>query len=244
MDSFLDVFQQNPLAAAFGTAGLFCQLIWPVFRARRAIMTAQFGIGADYSLHYALLGAWSGAGVAGLGATQSALAFFAGDRPWLRHVGYVFLPVVGVIGYLTWSGIESAFALAAVTLIMVGRMQGDTLRLRILLLAAAPFGMSYDIAVSALPALVGGIVSTIIAVGMLVREIRSRRPARPKVNNRNFQFFRHQRSVSPCLSLSSRSCRKQMGSPRSASRIPFAGWARISPPTPTGTAGRACAAAA
>jgi hypothetical protein len=244
MDGFLDVFQQNPWAAAFGAAGLFCQLIWPVFRARRAIMTAQFGIGADYSLHYALLGAWSGAGVAGLGATQSALAFLAGDRPWLRYVGYVLLPVVGVIGYLTWSGIESAFALAAVTLIMVGRMQSDTLRLRILLLAAAPFGMAYDIAVSALPALIGGMVSTIIAVSMLVREIRSRRPARLKVDSRHVQFLRHQGSVSSCLSFSSRSCRKQMGSPTSASRIPFAAWARISPPTPTGAAGRACATAA
>jgi len=189
MDSFLDVFQQNPLAAAFGTAGLFCQLVWPVFRARRAIITAQLGIGADYSLHYALLGAWSGAGVAGLGAAQSALAFFAGDRPWVRHAGYVFVPVVGVIGYLTWSGIESAFALAAVTLIMVGRMQADTLRLRILLLTAAPFGMAYDIAVSALPALIGGMVSTIIAVSMLVREIRSRRPTRRKSTTVTFNSF-------------------------------------------------------
>jgi hypothetical protein len=189
MQSFLDVFQQNPLAAAFGTTGLFCQLIWPVFRARKAIITAQFGIGADYSLHYALMGAWSGAGVAGLGATQSALVFFAGDRPWLRNAGYVFLPVVAVIGYLTWSGIESAFALAAVTLIMVGRMQGDMLRLRILLLTAAPFGMAYDISVSALPALIGGMVSTIIALSMLVREIRSRRPARHKSTTAPFNSF-------------------------------------------------------
>jgi hypothetical protein len=188
MDGFLDVFQENPLAAAFGFAGLFCQLIWPVFRARRAIMTAQFGIGADYSLHYALLGAWSGAGVAGLGATQSALAFFAGDQPWLKNAGYFFLLVVGVIGYLTWSGIESAFALAAVTLIMIGRMQSDTLRLRTLLLAASPFGMAYDIVVGATPALMGGIISAIIAVSMLVREIRSRRPAAPKAPARQFKF--------------------------------------------------------
>lgn len=189
MDGFLNVFWENPLAVAFGAAGLFCQLIWPVFRDRRAIITAQFGIGADYSLHYALLDAWSGAGVAGLGATQSALAFFAGDRPWLRNVGYFFLPVVGVIGYLTWSGIETAFALAAVTLIMTGRLQSDTLRLRILLLAAAPFGMAYDISVGAAPALMGGIVSATVAVTMLMREIRSRRPAgAPKASMSRITF--------------------------------------------------------
>lgn len=177
MGDLTEIFQENPAAAAFGAAGLLCQLVWPLFRARRAIITAQFGIGADYSLQYALLGAWSGAGVAGLGACQSALAFFAGDRPWLRQVGFCFLPLVAAICYATWSGIASAFALAAVTLIMVGRLQRDTLRLRIFLLAAAPFGIAYDLVVGALPALVGGLVSAVIAATMLVREIRERLPA-------------------------------------------------------------------
>ena len=85
MEAFTEFFQENPLATAFGAAGLLFQLTWPLFRAHKAIMTMQFGIGADYSLHYALLDAWSGAGVAGLGATQSALAFFFGERPWFRR---------------------------------------------------------------------------------------------------------------------------------------------------------------
>lgn len=165
------------MAAAFGAMGLFCQLIWPLFRDRRAIMSAQFGIGADYGMQYALLGAWSGAGLAGIGATQSALAFFAGERPWMRRAGVVFLPIVVAVVYATWSGIASFFALAAVTLIMIGRMQGDTLRLRVFLLAAAPFGISYDIAVGAAPALVGAVTSAIIAATMLAREIRQRRSA-------------------------------------------------------------------
>jgi hypothetical protein len=177
MGDFAEIFQENPLAAAFGTIGLLCQLIWSVFRARKAIITLQFGIGSHYSVQYALLGAWSGAGVAGLGALQSVLAFFADERPWLRNAGFLFLPVVGAIGYATWNGIASAFALTAVTLIMLGRLQRDTLRLRVFLLAAAPFGIGYDIAVSALPALMGGIVSAIIASTMLVREIKSRRQA-------------------------------------------------------------------
>jgi hypothetical protein len=175
MSVFTGIFEGSPLAAAFGAAGLLCQLIWPIFRDRRSIMTAQFGIGADYSLQYALLEAWSGAGVAGLGALQSALAFFAGKRPWFRKTGVVFLPIVGVIGLASWSGIESIFALTAVTLIMLGRMQSDTLRLRILLLAAAPFGISYDIVVEALPALIGGIISAAIAAVMLAREIKLRK---------------------------------------------------------------------
>ena len=175
MSALTDILLESPLAAAFGAAGLLCQLIWPIFRARKAILGAQFGIGADYSLQYALLGAWSGAGVAGLGALQTALAFFAGERAWLRHNGLMLLPVVGLIGYASWSGIATLLAMIAVTLIMVGRAQRDTLRLRVLLLAAAPFGIGYDIVVGALAALVGGIVSAIVASVMLIREIRARR---------------------------------------------------------------------
>jgi hypothetical protein len=174
MDSITGIFLNNPLATAFGVAGLMCQLAWPMFRAHRTILTVQFGIGADYCVHYALLKAWSGAGLAGLGAAQTALTFLAEDRPWLRRMGLVFLPIVGVICYVTWSGVPSLFALIGVTLTMVGRMQQDTLRLRILLLAAAPFGIGYDVLVRA-PAIIGGFVSATIATAMLVREIRERR---------------------------------------------------------------------
>lgn len=176
MTALVDVMQEHPVATAFGVLGLIFQLIWPVFRAHRAIMRVQFGIGADYSIHYALLDAWSGAGVAGLGALQSALAYFYGERPWFRRVGLIFLPVVAVISYATWIGAPTLLAFTAVTLIMLGRLQRDTLRLRILLLAAAPFGMGYDIVVGAAPALVGGGVSASIAAAMLVREIKARRP--------------------------------------------------------------------
>lgn len=174
MGDFTQIFLENPMAATFGMMGLLCQIIWPIFRARKAIMSVQFGIGADYGLQYALLEAWSGAGVCSIGAAQSAVAFFAGDRPWLRLVGLAFLPVAGAISYFTWSGIASIFALVAVTLVMLGRLQQDAIKLRIFLLAAAPFGIGYDIFVGALPALLGGVFSAILAAVMLAREIKSR----------------------------------------------------------------------
>lgn len=175
MEEFTELIRQQPLAAAFGAAGLFCQLIWPLFRARKTIIAAQFGVGANYAIQYALLGAWSGAGVAGLGATQSLVSYVAGERPWLRRAGFVFLPAAVAISFATWSGLASLFALVSVTLTMVGRLQRDTIRLRVFLLAAAPFGMGYDILVGALPALIGGISSATIAATMLAREFKIRR---------------------------------------------------------------------
>jgi hypothetical protein len=175
MNDFLAIFHQNPLAVLFGVMGLMCQLLWPLFGARRTILTVQFGVGANYSVQYALLDAWSGAGIASLGATQTAIAFFAGDRPWLRKLGLIFLPAIGGVCYATWSGSASFFALAACSLVMLGRMQNDTLRLRMFLLAAAPFGISYDVTVGAPVAVVGAISSASIATVMLIREVRSRR---------------------------------------------------------------------
>jgi len=175
MQGIAEIFLQNPMATAFGAVGLLCQLTWPLFRSHKSILTVQFGIGADYSVHYAMLDAWAGAGVAALGATQTVMAIVFGERAWFRHIGLAFLPIAAVIGFATWSGIASLFALIAVSVTMIGRMQKDTLRLRIMLLAAAPFGIAYDILVGA-PAVVGGFVSAAIATSMLIREIRQRRP--------------------------------------------------------------------
>ncbi len=177
MAELMQIFQENPLAVLFGTMGLACQLIWPLFGARKAMLSAQFGIGANYGIQYALLDAWSGAGIACMGATQTAIAFFAGDRPWLRKLGLVFLPALGGVCYITWSGTASFFALTACALVMLGRLQKDTLRLRLFLLAAAPFGISYDVTVGAPVALVGAITSATIATIMLVREFHARRLA-------------------------------------------------------------------
>jgi hypothetical protein len=157
--------------------GLLCQLIWPLFRTRKAILAAQFGIGASYAIQYALLGAWTGAGIASLGATQTALTLLAGARQPVRWLAALLLSAVWAICLATWNGAPSLAAAAACTLVMVGRMQRDTLRLRICLLSAAPFGIGYDIAVEAAPALIGAIVSACIAAAMLVREIAHRRVA-------------------------------------------------------------------
>ena len=101
MSEIAEIFQQNPLASLFGIMGLACQLTWPVLNARRNILSVQFGIGANYGVQYALLDAWSGAGIACMGAMQTAIALFAGDRPWLRRLGLVFLPVIGGVCFVT-----------------------------------------------------------------------------------------------------------------------------------------------
>ena len=176
----IEFIEANPLAATFGALGLACQLAWPLFRARRAILAVQFGIGAGYAVQYALLGAWSGAGIAALGATHTALTFFAYRHPALHRVALLLLPAAGVICVTTWNGVASLMAGAACVIVMAGRMQGDTLRLRVFSLSAAPFGIGHDILVGAAPALAGAIASAGIAAVALIREIERRGGPRPR----------------------------------------------------------------
>ena len=66
------------------------------------------------------------------------------------------------------------FAVAACSLIMLGRLQKDTITLRWFLLAATPFGIGYDVSVGAVVALAGSVLSAFIAAWMLSREIHFR----------------------------------------------------------------------
>lgn len=177
MDELLKVIGEHPAATAFGALGLACQLAWPWFRTRHVILSIQLGIGLLYCAQYALLDAWSAAGVCALGAMQTSLALAAGDRAWLRRAGLFFLPVVAALCLATWSGLPSLLALIGVTFVMVGRLQQDVLRLRVLQLGSAPFAIGHDMLVGAVPALIGCIVSACVASAALLREFHLRQQA-------------------------------------------------------------------
>ena len=169
-----DMILSAPMAMAFGTAGLAGQLAWPMLRDRTQILSMQLGIACCYATQYALMDEKIGASVCLVGAMQTTIALIVGDDPRLRWTGLGFIPLVIVLGMVTWSGPSSAFAMTACSLIMLGRMQSDTLRMRAIMLAAAPFGIGYDLSVGALPALCGAILSAAIASLAFRREWRAR----------------------------------------------------------------------
>lgn len=162
-------------ATLFGMAGLAAQMIWPLLHNRRTILTVQLGASCCYAASYALLGQQTGTAVCLTGAIQTTVALLAGDRRFLRKMGYVFLPAVLVIGACTFSGLPTVFALTACCLIMIGRLQSDTLRMRQVQLTATPFGATHDILVGAWPCLAGALLTFTIAFTAFCRERRARR---------------------------------------------------------------------
>jgi hypothetical protein len=178
--SHIATILSDPAAApAFGLAGLAAQMVWPLFRRRETMLTIQLGAACCYAAGYFLLGQETATAVCLTGATQTTVALLAGDRPWLGRVGLAFLPAVIVAGVLTFSGLPTVFSVTACCLVMIGRLQADTLRMRGLQLTATPFGAAHDACVGAWPAFAGALLSSAIATVALRREMRRRRGTRP-----------------------------------------------------------------
>ena len=175
------LMHSDMMATAFGATALAGQVAWPLLKRRDHILTLQLGIAASYAAHYALQGVTSGATVCLIGATQTTIALLAGDRPWLSRMGLGFIPLVCLVGALTFSGPATLLAVAGCCLIMLGRLQSCTVRMRAIMLAASPFGIGHDAFVGAYPALVGALLSAAIAATAFHRELASRRshPAHP-----------------------------------------------------------------
>lgn len=168
---------EAPFAIGFGCAGFAAQLAWPFFRRRETILTIQLGAACSYAASYALMGQNTGTAVCLTGAIQTTIALLAGDRPWLSRMGYVFLPVVMGVGALTYAGLSTLLAVTACCLVMIGRLQSDTLRMRGIQLSAAPFGAGHDVLVGAWPCLAGALLSFGIAGTAFLREARARASA-------------------------------------------------------------------
>ena len=103
------------------------------------------------------------------GAQTLAILFLGAERS--RRIALTVFPLLILLGVLTWRGIPTILALIACSLIMFGRMQRNTLRLRQVQLLAAPVGMAHDLCVGALPALIGALTSALIAALALRREL-------------------------------------------------------------------------
>ncbi|WP_112321367.1 YgjV family protein [Oceanibium sediminis] len=167
----------DPSAAPlYGAAGLAVRMASPLFERRDHILGAQLAASCLFAASYALMDQPTATSVCLIGALQTAVALIAGDRPWLNRTGYVFLPVVLIMGAATFTGLPTILAVTACCLMMVGRLQQDLIRMRGIQLCSAPFGAAHDIVVGAWPCLAGAVLSFAIAAAAFRRE-RKRRAA-------------------------------------------------------------------
>ena len=104
----------DPSAASlYGTAALAARMVSPLFANREQILTAQLGSSCLFAASYAVMDQRTATSVCLIGAIQTTVTLIAGERAWLNRMGYVFLPVVLVMGAVTYSGLPTLLAVTA-----------------------------------------------------------------------------------------------------------------------------------
>ena len=129
----------DPTAAQlFGALGLAARVASPLFSRRDQVLTAQALAAGLFAESYALMGQMTATSVCLIGAAQTIVALIAGERPWLRRLGYLLVPAVVVLGAATFSDLSTILAVSGCCLMMIGRLQRDLRRMRGIQICASP----------------------------------------------------------------------------------------------------------
>jgi Bacterial inner membrane protein. len=168
MERMLAVMADNPVAAGAGLVAMVCLTVWPLFRARSAMLGTYVGNNLGFVAHYALLGHWTAAVMNGLMTVQTGVAIWLVRWPRLRWAYFALMPVLVGTSLATWEGLPSLLSLAATALSTLGGMQSNEIVLRGLLLSSTPFWAAHDLAVGSLPGLVADVLSMATGATMLL----------------------------------------------------------------------------
>ncbi len=144
----MNAFDPSTPAGFCGIAATAGLAVWPLFRSRGAMLTLQLGALALLSLHYALLGVTTAAIVNGLSTLQLIACLALGTHPRLRWIGYGLAGLMVASSILTWQGLISLLSTAGNVVIAIGRLQVNADRMRLLVLAGAPFWILHDLIIA------------------------------------------------------------------------------------------------
>lgn len=160
------------LAEGFGAVGFALLVAWPLLRGRRGILAGQAASAAAYGIHYALIGAMTGAVMLLLSVTQ-ALAAWNEERSKTQGLVYAAtIPALVVLTWMTWKGPISICAAAGLVMSSLGRWQRSPLMLRLMFLGSGVAWIAHDMLAGSAPALLGDLLATGALVYGLWRDRR------------------------------------------------------------------------
>lgn len=155
-----------------GLTGVAFNIGWPFFRGRTAMLLAQAAGCFAFAAHYLLLGAHTGGLMVTLAGVQALVAIPVGTDPRFRMTYLAILPVIAATMALSWMGVPSAFAAAAMAVVSLGRYQTNVVRFRVLMLACIPFWVGHNILVGSIPGLLSDALSFSAGAWMLYVTLR------------------------------------------------------------------------
>lgn len=165
----IDSLFANPSATAAVMFAVACQILWPFCGRRSLIILLQLGINTGFTAHYGLLGYWAASAVSALAATQAVTALFAGSSGLVNRLGYCLIPAMICVGLALWTGPLTLLAVAAMSIIALGRMQTTDLPLRVMLTAGAAIWAVHDIIIASYFAFAADLMTILFCAWHMVR---------------------------------------------------------------------------
>ncbi|MBO4860349.1 MAG: YgjV family protein [Clostridia bacterium] len=162
----------------FGTGMSFLSFLMPK---KKLIIIFQVIAVASFTLHYFLLGGYTGAIMNVIALSKIALYYFE-NKPWFKNVLFtcIYLAVIVVTAVFTWQDISSLFPLLAMIIhTLVYNIKSEKW-LRIGLFPASLLWMVYAIMKGSIPALIGEILNTSSIIAAFIHyDILKKGPKKP-----------------------------------------------------------------
>lgn len=160
----------NYFIQLIGVGAIIC-LLWSFQQNKRSLILAYLSIGQIlFSIHYGLLGAWTGVTTNVIGIVRGIIFYYKPHYRWAQQPIWVvlFIGAFWTGGVMTWAGWHSVLPLLAMTIETIGVWRNDPKQMRWFLLATRPLFFTYSLIVGSYAGMVADIVFTIsIIVGMI-----------------------------------------------------------------------------
>jgi hypothetical protein len=169
------------LPSIIGYIGLVFIVLSFQFDNRKKILGLHIISAVFYLIHFVLIGALTGAAMAGLVVLRNSIFIKRNTSRWAQrnHWPYIFIVIFIVAGALTWSGPLSILPVIGMITGTISRWSKKEKMLRLLSLIPSPFWLVYNFAVGSIPAfmgeslVLGSNITSIIRFDILKKKKRS-----------------------------------------------------------------------
>lgn len=167
-----EILAANPVANLWGVVCVALGATWPLYKTRRGVLWAQAAVHVAFSLHFYLLGAYTGSLMNALGLGQALAAIPLGKKPGFKIIYLLTLPVIAAGAVLTWQGVPSVFSSLALAMFSLARYQTNIMAMRVLMLLGILGWTVHDILVLSIPGLAADAISFATSLWMIRREMK------------------------------------------------------------------------
>jgi hypothetical protein len=160
-------------ATIFGYAGVLANLCWPLMKRRQYLLAGQVLACCFMFIHFALLGAFTGAAVMGVAGLQAALAIPLGLKPNFKRIYIASLLLTPLVCFATWQGAQSIFSSLALAIVCIANFQLNIVHQRALLIAAIFSWFAHNAMVGSMPGLISNVLAFIVSAYMLALTLKT-----------------------------------------------------------------------